>query len=517
MTRKEAVIMRTCKGGILLILASLCLSGCATSALDMAPESPDRPWTPTTTKNGEIIAGARANSDTASGYVLPANPALASVPAPPTVDVDKAYSLPELIDLAESSNPETRIAWNDARKVALAAGIAESAYLPRITATAIGGYQGSDGRDSALGANFNSHGSSNGAVSAISLEWLLFDFGERDAVVDAAKEASVISNIAFTEVHQQIIYNVALAFYAYAAAQTRLATANQSLNNAWAVQAAAQDRYKHGVGTVIETAQARQATAQANLALVQATGGVQNAYLALITAVGISPLTKMKVADVSGRKLSPTIAAPVEQIINSSLARRPDVLSAYAAQKASLANVRATRAEFMPKIFLSANGSYTSGRVNVTALPSPGTGSPTVNINGNRFSDAIFLGVALPLYDGGVRAARLAQARDEADNADARLTRVREEAVRQIVFADNALNTSLSAYAASQSLAAAAQTTFDAALSAYRSGFGSITDLTLAESQLLQAKNASSDAYSAALSAAATLALSTGTLGAAPR
>jgi outer membrane protein len=79
------------------------------------------------------------------------------------------------------------------------------------------------------------------------------------------------------------------------------------------------------------------------------------------------------------------------------------------------------------------------------------------------------------------------------------------------------LNTSLSAYAASQSLAAAAQTTFDAALSAYRSGFGSITDLTLAESQLLQAKNASSDAYSAALSAAATLALSTGTLGAAPR
>ncbi|MBB5357093.1 outer membrane protein TolC [Rhodanobacter sp. ANJX3] len=509
--------MRTCKGGIVLILTSLCLSGCATSALDMAPESADRPWTPTTTTNGEIIAGARAESDTSGGYVLPANSALAFVAAPPAVDSGKAYSLPELIDLAESSNPETRIAWNDARKVALAAGIAESTYLPRITATAIGGYQGSDGRDSALGTNFNSNGSASGTVSAISLEWLLFDFGERAAVVDAAKQASVISNIAFTEVHQQVIYNVALAFYAHAAAQGRLITATQSLKNALIVQDAAADRYKHGFGTVMETAQSRQATAQANLTLVQATGGVEDAYLALITAVGISPLTKIRVADVSDRKLSPAIAPSVESIITSSLARRPDVLSAYAAQKASLANVRAAHAEFMPKIFVSANGSYNSGGLDVTGLPSVGQQPSTVNINGNRLGGAVFVGVTIPLYDGGIRNARLAQARAESDSADARLTRVREDAVRQIVFADNALHTSLSAYAASQSLAAAAQTTFDAALAAYRSGVGSITDLTLAESQLLQAKNASTDAYSTALSAAATLALSTGTLGTAPQ
>jgi outer membrane protein TolC len=483
----------------------------------MAPESPDRPWTPTITTNGEIIAGARASSDTSGGYVLPANPQLASVPAPPAVDADKIYSLPELIDLAESNNPETRIVWNDARKVALAAGIAESTYLPRITATAIGGYQGSNGHDSALGTNINSSGSATGTVSVVSLEWLLFDFGGRAAIVDAAKQASVISNITFTEVHQQIIYNVALAFYAHAAAQARLTSAAQSLKNAQIVQDAAEDRYKHGIGTVIETAQARQATAQANLALVQATGGVQDTYLTLITAVGISPLTKIKVADVSGRKLSPAIATSVEGIISSSLVRRPDVLSAYAAQKASLANERAAHAEFMPKIFVSANASYNSGGVDVTGLSTVGQQSSTVNINGNRFGKAIFVGVTIPLYDGGIRAARLAQARAEVDSADARLTRVREDAVRQIVFAENTLDTSLSTYAASQSLAAAAQTTFDAALAAYRSGFGSITDLALAESQLLQAKNASTDAYSAALSAAATLALSTGTLGAAPQ
>jgi hypothetical protein len=74
--------------------------------------------------------------------------------------------------------------------------------------------------------------------------------------------------------------------------------------------------------------------------------------------------------------------------------------------------------------------------------------------------------------------------------------------VRQIVLADNALRTSLSTYSASQTLEAAAQTTFDSALAAYRNGVGSITDLTLAEAPLLQAKNASTDAYRTVLSVA---------------
>jgi outer membrane protein TolC len=75
----------------------------------------------------------------------------------------------------------------------------------------------------------------------------------------------------------------------------------------------------------------------------------------------------------------------------------------------------------------------------------------------------------------------------------------------------------LSAYSASESLNTAAETTFEAALTAYRNGVGSITDATVAESQLLVAKNTSTDAYSGALSAAATLALAIGALGSAPQ
>jgi outer membrane protein TolC len=509
MSRRECVI-----GAAVL---SVWLTGCATSALKMAPDRPDRPWNAATAADGEIIAGSRGPAGGAHDYVLPSNSALAAVPPPPSIESARAYTLPELIDLAESSNPSTRIAWNDARVAALAAGIAESAYLPKITASAVAAYSSSSGTSSEHGLSVTSGNSAEGVISAVSLQWLLFDFGERTAVVDAAKQLSVISNIAFTAVHQQLIYDVSNAFYVNSAAQARVKTAAESLTNAKAVQSAAEDRYRKGVGTVVETAEARQATAQAELAMVQASGGAQDAYLGLLDAMGISPLTRIKVADVSGRPLSSAMAPSVETIISQSLARRPDVLSAYAAEKARQAAVRAARAEFKPKVFLSATGAYNSDRLDVSALPGVSQGAGTVNLTGQHFGGSVLAGLTVPLYDGGTRAAALAQARADEDSAEEKLTRVRQDAIVQIVHADNTLRTSLAAYDASKVLASAAQITFDAALGAYRNGVGSITDVTLAETRLLQAQDATTDAYSTALSAAATLALATGALGAVPQ
>jgi outer membrane protein TolC len=232
--------------------------------------------------------------------------------------------------------------------------------------------------------------------------------------------------------------------------------------------------------------------------------------------MGISPLTRIRIAEVSGRKLSASMVAPVETIVSQALSRRPDVLSAYAAQKASLANVRAAKAEFLPKVFVSATGSHNSGNLRVSSLPGLGGESPTLNVDSNHTGGIIVAGVTVPLFDGGRRAAQLDQARAAADSAEARLSQVQDEAVRQIAIADNALTTSLESVSAAQALVAAARTTFDAALGAYGSGVGSITDVTIAETQLLQANNAAADAYSTALSAAATLALATGALGSAP-
>ena len=89
--------------------------------VDMAPERPDRPWTPATTANGEIIAGERGVPNATEGYVLPENLALAKGLPSPTINPAKHYSLADLVDLAELNNPTTRVAWDEAKRAALAA------------------------------------------------------------------------------------------------------------------------------------------------------------------------------------------------------------------------------------------------------------------------------------------------------------------------------------------------------------------------------------------------------------
>ncbi len=245
------------------LAASLALSGCATSSIELAPEAPDRPWTAPTSARGEIVSSpARAPP--------PRRAARATTrcrPRPrwprwrrPRRSTRRAslHTLPELIDLAESSNPLTRIAWNDARNAALAVGIAKAAYLPQLSATAMGAYQTSHGSTSTLLGDASSDNTAHGTISALSLQWLLFDFGGRAARVEVAEQASIASNVAFTAVHQQVIHDVSVAYYRYDAARSRARSARQGLANADAILAAARARLKHGVGTVVEVAQATQ-------------------------------------------------------------------------------------------------------------------------------------------------------------------------------------------------------------------------------------------------------------------
>jgi outer membrane protein TolC len=57
------------------------------------------------------------------------------------IDPDRVYGLPELIDIAERTNPQTRIAWERARQAAAAVGLSESTYYPYLAASAFAGYE----------------------------------------------------------------------------------------------------------------------------------------------------------------------------------------------------------------------------------------------------------------------------------------------------------------------------------------------------------------------------------------
>src|ERR1700691_4485410 len=162
------------------------VAACATMNLNLAPEQADAPWTPATTSQGEIVAGfvPASGQPKSASYILPSNRELAETPSAASgLERSYPYTLPELINIAQSNNPTTRNAWNDARNAALAAGIAESTFLPLVSAGVVEGYQTSHNEKSALGTSGTYDFTANGNISVVSLQWLLFDFGERSALV----------------------------------------------------------------------------------------------------------------------------------------------------------------------------------------------------------------------------------------------------------------------------------------------------------------------------------------------
>jgi outer membrane protein TolC len=438
---------------------------------------------------------------------LPPNPDAGHIPAHRTaLSRDHEYDLVELIDVAERENPETRLAWERARNVAIGEGMAASTYLPVITANVLGGYQGAKGENGSLGATVHNSGNVFGSVEAVSVQWLLFDFGGRKNIVGAARKLTDASSIAFTGAHQQVIYAVSIAYYAYVAAIERHQTAIKAMINAREIEAAAETRYNDGEGTVIETSEARNLAAQAQFSVINTQGAEQQAYAALLAAMGVSPLETIGIAPVIHHSLS-----------TDALARRPDVLAGYNTLQASQASVRAVEAQNRPKIFLSATGAYVNGQLGLTAVPSIGEQLPTLNITGNQWNGTVLVGMSIPIFDGHRRANAIRQAKNDEDKAAATLDQIRLNAMREIVSAQIALRTSLAANDAALALKAAAQTSYDATLDSYKQGLGTVTATVDAETHLFQAELAEDDAYTSALSAAATIAFATGTLGAAPR
>lgn len=519
------------RGAFLIASLIIFLSGCATSELDTAPSSPDHPWTPNVTSGGVIIPGKEKRISALSlpgKYTLPSNPNAAIEGSAPLINNQKKtpYNLAELIDISQSSNPQTRKAWNTARDAALAVGIIKSTYLPTLTATVVGGWSRARSQTTEASLNADDYGSigingtprrgSSGTaeVQTVGLRWLLFDFGRREALIRAARQAQLATNVLFTGVHQKIIYSVTTAFYTHAAASTRAQLLQTALENAEHVQAAAEARLKQGQGTIMDVTQARQITAQVNLRLVQAEGEEQNTYLALLNNMGVSTNSHLDLEDVSGRPLSLEDVRLSDEVVKAAVGRRPDVLAAYAATRSAKSRISAARAAFLPSIFMTGNVAYSTGRTSLTSIPSASDSvSPTLNLSGNRFSTLILGGISVPIFDGGLRAAIVKRAQDQEDSAEATLQQTVNGAVQQIVLAENALHTSLQAYEAASKLRVASQTNFDAALLSYRAGTGSVTQAELAQNGLLDANISRSDAYYAALIAAAGLAFGTGSLG----
>ena len=414
----------------------------------------------------------------------------------------KQYDLAALLDLAERRNPNTRAAWEAAREAAAGIGLAESAYLPQLSLQAIGGFQHTPlpaPKNLVPAGYFVSD--TREVIPALALKWLLFDFGRRDAQLQAARADSFVANVTFTGAHQKLIFEVSQAYFDLGAARGRLHAAQKALGTALTTQDAATAKRNNGLATVVAVAQAQRQTAQARYTLAAAEGVERTARANLIAALGVPAATDIDVMDSAELPLPPAPAESVSKVIDQALAHRPDVIAALGNVDAAEAALKGERRSYYPVIQLTGQAFQ-----NIGSLNSDGSRYSTID----RPGQSIFLSFSVPLFDGGMRRNRISMADAKVREAQEQLAAARDSASQQVVRAYDGLLTSLAEYEAATVLSQAAHTAYDAALRSYRQEVGTYTDLATEENALVQGDTQVEDALANAHTAAAALALSVG-------
>ncbi len=490
------------------------LTGC-NDTLDLAPDAPDHAWHPDVSTqqasghHGLVIPKDVADHD----YSLPADPDLPVRQTDILPDKGHPYSLPELIDLAERNNKQTRIAWEQARQAAIGVGLSQASYLPQISASILGGYN-------RLALPLPSYLSQRGYMTSdseaiypkLTLSYLLFDFGARDAGVREARNESYASNVMFNAAHQRLLLGVSRAYYALDAATANLASARQALDNANLLLRAAQARRDNGESTIVDLEVARRNAAQADYQLQQAVAMEHSAHYELLDAMGLPATTALTVSGSAEKTLPPAIPGHIHQLMEEALRQRPDIQAGLARLRAANAAVDVAHASLMPRISIGANVEGYIGQMRTRGTDLLGTPTPSPNAGIVQPEGGAFMQFDWPIFMGGQRTNEIRLSESRAAQAKDTLEQQTDTATREVATTEDALQTSLSQVSAAMALRAAADRAFRAAAQAYAHGVGTLTDASSTASALRQAQAAYAQSHAQALTNAVALAFVTGSL-----
>ena len=424
----------------------------------------------------------------------------------PLIDPNKRYELPELIDLAQRTNPETRVAWEAARRAALAVGLVESEYFPLLAISALGGYQ-------SVGVPIPQNLVNDGffrfelaqAVPALNLRWLLLDFGRRGHAWDAAKERLLAANLGFNRKHQQIVFAVQRAFYGLTSVRARITVAQSSLDAAQAVQDSTESRLRNGLATVPELALARQQTAQATFEVEEVLDKERDAQVSLAESVGIPPTTPIQVTDFSALPPPAELQDSVEKTIDRALEKRPDLIARVAALRASEAELGRARAAYWPTLSLVGNVGSILGSARITA-----DGKSTGWFGATQPSYGVGLSLEWEIFDGGARRRKVELAESARRTAQDEITATRDRAVSEVWKAYTDVKLAFRRLDVAAALVDASQQSYEDSLKSYRVGLGTLTDLLAARRELSRARFVQLDTKVQLLESSAALAFTTG-------
>lgn len=443
--------------GILVCLTTVLSIACAARPphIDGAPGSPAQPsmlW-PTTP---EVRAAANGS-----------DAMLAPMPRARDSMSLRSMTLAGAIDVALRNNPVTRLSWAQARASADVYGATRGQFLPQLT----GSVDVTRARALAQPGRPAFERTQFGPTAT--LTFMALDFGGRSGAIEAAKQTAIAADLAHNAAVEGTILQVESALFTYLAARALRDAQRNSLDEAKAALAAAEQRHKVGLATIADELQARTALSQAELALETLDGELSISRGGLAVSIGYPANTTVDIAEVPASDSVQFVAESVDSLIARAVRSRPELAQARAQAAAAAADVRAARSASYPSLVLGSTGGLT-GFQNTTGL--------------TQRAYSVNVGVRVPLFSGFSNAYDVATASEQRDAALARLQNTRQQIVLEVFTSYYALQTATRRVITSADLLASATQSETVARARYREGVGSIVDLLIAQSALATAR-----------------------------
>jgi TolC family type I secretion outer membrane protein len=377
--------------------------------------------------------------------------------------VPDPLTLLDAIDLALCNNPRTRESWAAAKGSAAQVGIARGAYLPSVTAT--GTLQTTDQHNTTLS------GRRDQATGSIALNYLLFDFGGRDAALEQARQTLFASDWTHNATLQSVLQDAATAYFQLFASEEAVAAAQAAEESALKSLEAARAKQKAGAATRADVLQAQTAYSQAQLTRVQAVGSAAAARGVLANRIGVRSDRTVRIVPPGDLEARRIVDAELGQLVETATNRRPDLQSAEARVRAAESNVKIQEAAGKATISTFANAAVTSTN------PGVDTRAGTIGVS-----------VSIPLFTGFQSTYRIRNARELLELQQATRDRLRNDVSLDVWQAFQDLRTQNQSLATAGDLVASARESYDVALGRYKAGVGTVTDLLNAQSALASAQ-----------------------------
>lgn len=383
-------------------------------------------------------------------------------------------NLADVIELSMCNNPNTRQAWLSTKVGETAYKASLAGYYPQLSANA--SYQKSKSNDYVVDPDGEV---SRGKVAeaGLSLSWLLYDFGKREAGVEKTFQSMNSTKFQYNDTLQQVAYDTIVAYYDALSAVEELAAVKANEEASLKSFELASKKFELGMSSKADTLQTETTYGETQLATTRQEQVVRNANAKLAKMLGLPPSQEIKLAPSFANASDEVIDKSVEELVNIAMAKRPDLQAKMASVKASYAGVRSASATYYPTV--SAFGSKTWDDVT----------DPKFNsLSSDKDGYVVGVKVSMPIFTGFENTYSLRNAKYQYAAEKEALQALQQDVELGVVNAYNQYKTSVKSLSIAKKLFESAVENEKVALGSYKAGKGDIISLMEAQSKLLSAR-----------------------------